>query len=96
MSIERSYCYNTSLVYCLELAPGTVSLTGNWVRGNDSKQTSNYTELCHSIFNRFEPSHIYLTISIILLEYLSIKLCYFTFFMNIAIINLKIPSVIMI
>ena len=28
--------YNTSSVYCRELAPGTVSLTGNWVHGDDS------------------------------------------------------------
>ena len=32
----------TSFVYCRELAPGTVSLTGDWVRGDDSKQTSYY------------------------------------------------------
>ena len=30
--------YNTSFVYCHELAPGTVSLTGGWVRGDDGKQ----------------------------------------------------------
>ena len=29
--------YNTSFVYCRELAPGTVGLTGDWVRGDDSK-----------------------------------------------------------
>ena len=34
--------YNTSSVYCRELAPGTVSLTGNWVHGDDSKQNSYY------------------------------------------------------
>ena len=32
----------TSFVYCRELAPGTISLTGDWVRGDDSKQTSYY------------------------------------------------------
>ena len=32
----------TSFVYCRELAPGTVSLTGDWVRGDDSQQTSHY------------------------------------------------------
>ena len=32
--------YNTSFVYCRKLAPGTVSLTGGWVRGDDSKQNS--------------------------------------------------------
>ena len=35
-------CYNTSFVYCHELGPGTVSFTGNWVRGDDSKQNSYY------------------------------------------------------
>ena len=30
--------YNTSFVYCRELAPGTVSLTGEGVRDDDSKQ----------------------------------------------------------
>ena len=31
-----------SFVYCRELAPGTVSLTGDWARGDDSKQNSYY------------------------------------------------------
>ena len=35
--------YNTSSVYCPELAPSTVSFTGDWVRGDDSKQNSYYT-----------------------------------------------------
>ena len=35
--------YNTSFVYCRELASGTVNLVGKWVRDDDSKQTSNYT-----------------------------------------------------
>ena len=34
--------YNTSFVYCREMAPGTVSSTGDWVRGDDSEQ---YTEV---------------------------------------------------
>ena len=34
--------YNTSSVYCCELAPGTDSLTCDSVRGDDSKQTSYY------------------------------------------------------
>ena len=34
--------YNTSFVYCRELAPGTVSLTGDWARDDDSKQNSYY------------------------------------------------------
>ena len=31
-----------SFVYCRELAPGTVSLTGDWVHVDDSKQNSYY------------------------------------------------------
>ena len=33
---------NTKFVYCRELAPGTVSLTGDWVRDDGSKQNSYY------------------------------------------------------
>ena len=29
--------YNPFLVYCRELAHGTVSLTGDWAQGDDSK-----------------------------------------------------------
>ena len=32
----------TSFIYCRELPPGTVSLTGDGVRGDDDKQTSYY------------------------------------------------------
>ena len=32
-----------SFDYCRELAPGTVSLKGDWVRGDNSKQNSYYT-----------------------------------------------------
>ena len=35
--------YNPFLVYCRELAPGTVSLTGDRAQGNDSKYDSHYT-----------------------------------------------------
>ena len=31
------YKYNSFLVYCRELAPGTVSLTGDRAQGDDSK-----------------------------------------------------------
>ena len=34
----RVHVYNTRFVYCRELAPGTISLTGGWVRDDDSKQ----------------------------------------------------------
>ena len=41
-----TFFYNTSCAYCREMAPGTVSLTGDWFRGDDSKQNSNYTKTC--------------------------------------------------
>ena len=34
--------YNTRFAYCSELAPATISLTGDCVRGGDSKQDSYY------------------------------------------------------
>ena len=34
--------YNPFLVYCRELAPGTVSLTGDRAQGDDSKHDSHY------------------------------------------------------
>ena len=33
----RVHEYNTTFVYCRELAPGIISLTGGWARGDDSK-----------------------------------------------------------
>ena len=42
-SMLNQTAYNSSFVYCLELAPGTVNLTGDWVRGDDSKQYRYYT-----------------------------------------------------
>ena len=33
----RVHVYNTRFVYCRELAPGIISLTGGWARGDDSK-----------------------------------------------------------
>ena len=38
--------YNPFLVYCRELAPGTVSLTGDRAQGDDSKHDSHYNESC--------------------------------------------------
>ena len=35
--------YNTVLVYCRELAPGTVSLTGDQAQGDDNKHDSHYS-----------------------------------------------------
>ena len=34
--------YNPFLVYCRELVPGAVSLTGDWAQGDDSKHDSHY------------------------------------------------------
>ena len=45
--------YNTSFVYCRELAPGTVSLTGDWVRGDDSKQCRYYKTVDSLLFTLF-------------------------------------------
>ena len=35
--------YNSFLIYCRELAPDTVSLTGDRAQGDDSKHDSHYT-----------------------------------------------------
>ena len=39
----RVHVYNMRFVYCRELAPGIISLTGGWARGNDSKQNVFFT-----------------------------------------------------
>ena len=39
---NRPHIYNPFLVYCRELAPGTVSLTGDRAQGDDSKHDSHY------------------------------------------------------
>ena len=36
------HMYNPFLVYCRELAPGTVSITGDRAQGDDSKHDSHY------------------------------------------------------
>ena len=33
--LNKISLYNSILVYCRELAPGTVSLTGDWAQGDD-------------------------------------------------------------
>ena len=40
--LKLIYIYNPFLVYCRELAPGTVSLTGDRAQGDDSKHDSHY------------------------------------------------------
>ena len=42
MNIHEGKSYNPFLVYCRELAPGTVSLTGDRAKGDDSKHDSHY------------------------------------------------------
>ena len=42
--------YNTIFVYCRELVPGFVSLTGDRALGGDSKRTSNSRCICSCIF----------------------------------------------
>ena len=41
--------YNPFLVYCRELAPGTVSLTRDRAQGDDSKHDSHYRLLIESV-----------------------------------------------
>ena len=48
--VIRSW-YNSFLVYCRELATGTVSLTGDQAQGDDSKHDSHYSAI--SVCNIF-------------------------------------------
>ena len=43
VNFDNQYMYNPFLVYCRELAPGTVSLTGDRAQGDDSKYDLHYT-----------------------------------------------------
>ena len=51
--------YNPFLVYCCELAPGTVSLTGDRAQGNDSKHDSHYStfilRVLYHIYIKYRP-----------------------------------------
>ena len=40
--------YNPFLVYCRELAPCTVSLTGDRAQGDDSKHDSHYNDMTNT------------------------------------------------
>ena len=42
--IDKLKKYNPFLVYCRELAPSTVSLTGDRAQGDDSKHDSHYSQ----------------------------------------------------
>ena len=46
--------YNAFNVYCRELAPGTVSLTGDRAQGDDSKHWQHYTEHFYLILNIYQ------------------------------------------
>ena len=57
--------YNSFLVYCRELAPGTVSLTGDRAQGDDSKHDSHY-RLCQDLFVATPVTVLYTYVSIML------------------------------
>ena len=40
---QKNMNYNPFLVYCRDLVPGTVSLTGDRAQGDDNKHDSHYT-----------------------------------------------------
>ena len=42
---QRMLLYNPFLAYCRELAPSTVSLTGDRAQGDDSKHDLHYTRM---------------------------------------------------
>ena len=46
-------CYNAFNVYRRELAPGTVSLTGDRAQGDDSKHWAYSMSLCASVYMCF-------------------------------------------
>ena len=48
--LSMMLCYNPFLIYRRELAPGTVSLTGDRAQGDDSKHDSHYTKVFVFIF----------------------------------------------
>ena len=43
------FFYNPFLVYCPELAPGTVSLTGDRAQGDDSKHDLHYNNVSYLV-----------------------------------------------
>ena len=46
--------YNPFLIYCRELAPGTVSLTGDRAQGGDSKHDPHFNVLMFILFVGFK------------------------------------------
>ena len=61
-SAVRLQGYSPFLVYCRELAPGTVSLTCDRAQGDDSKHDSHYNGVISmfSLHNQEEKSCFYL------------------------------------
>ena len=56
MLMQGLLLYNSFLVYRRELAPGTVSLTGNRAQGDDSKHDSHYN-MCYVLGQYSSRSH---------------------------------------
>ena len=55
------FYYNAVNVYCRELAPGTVSLTGDRAQGNDSKHWANSKrnhDICKHDLSKLSKQHI--------------------------------------
>ena len=57
VDIKRGRSYNALNVYCRELAPGTVSLTGDRAQGDDSK---------HCAYSKFPLLSVYMQILLFL------------------------------
>ena len=49
MCFRNTSIYNSFLIHCRELAPGTVSLTGDRAQGDDSKHDSHYNGKISSV-----------------------------------------------
>ena len=57
MLIERRPSYNAFNVYCRELAPGTVSLTGDRAQGDDSKHRA-YSNSSALLKNKYRHENV--------------------------------------
>ena len=55
-ALSPSTAYNPFLVYCRELAPSAVSLTGDWAQGDDSKHDSHNSLCMHHLVLKQEIS----------------------------------------
>ena len=54
--------YNSFLVYCRELDPGAVSLTGDWAQGDDSKHDSRYSFCLFHCLSAFQEVYMLLRV----------------------------------